>query len=103
MFKLNFQLIICLEVRTIDIEAGIESEFYDDEFEKDYENNIKFEFVGNKSLLPGPRSADHHVPKDTAGIIECNMIRSSPLAKSASAIINQGFLTSAVNWENRNI
>lgn len=97
MFNLNPLSIICSEVRIIDIEADVESKFYSDKFETDYKDNIEFEVAGNKSLLPGPCSAEHHVPKDTASMIEFNLIGSSPPAKPASATIDQGNLTSAAN------
>lgn len=61
----------------MDIEADVESEFYGDEFETDYEDNIEFEVAGNKSLLPGPCSAEHHIPEDTASMIEFNIMRSN--------------------------
>lgn len=37
----------------MNFEAGIECEYYIDEFETDYEDNIEFEVAGNQSLLPG--------------------------------------------------
>ena len=95
----------------MDTEAGVESEFYADEFETDDEDNLESE-VTRKSLLPGPRSAkqhvpvlpgprpaEHHVSEDTASMIEFDMMRSSPPADPASATVDQGFLTSAANWE----
>lgn len=72
----------------MDIEANVESEFWGDEFETDYEDNIKFEVAGNKSLLPGPCSAEHYILKDITSMIEFNIIRSSPLAKPVFATVD---------------
>ncbi len=98
----------------MDTEAGVESEFYVDEFETDHKDNFESKVTRNKSLIPGrcsaeqhvpillgPRLAEHHVPKNTASIIELNMIHSSLPANSVSATIEQRFLTSMVNWEYR--
>ncbi len=41
----------------IDTEAGAESEFYANEFEMDYEDNLESKVTRNKSLLPGLHSA----------------------------------------------
>ncbi len=109
-------MIIYSEVRTIDTEAGAENEFYADEFETHHEDNLESEVTHNKSLLPGPRSAEqhvpmlpgpcpaeYHVPEDIASMIEFDIMRSSPPANPVSATIDQGFLSSAVNWERRSI
>lgn len=37
----------------MDIEANVESEFYENKFEMDYKDNLKFEVAGNKLLLLG--------------------------------------------------
>ena len=63
----------------------------------DYEDNIELEVTRNKSLLPGPRSAEYHVLEDIVGMIEFNMMRSSPTAKPASVTFDQEFLMSAAN------
>ena len=42
----------------MDIEAVAESEFYADEFEIDYEDNLESKVTCNKSLLPGLCSAE---------------------------------------------
>ncbi len=96
----------------MDIKAGAESEFYADEFKTDHEDNLKSKVTCNKSLLPGlcsaehhvsvlpsPRPAEHHIPEDTVSMIEFDMMRSSPLVNPTSATVDQGFLTSAANWE----
>ncbi len=94
-------MIIYLKVRIIDTETGTESEFYADEFETDYEDNLDSKVTCNKSLLLGPRSAKqhdpvlpdsnpakHHVPEDTTRMIEFDMIRSRSPANLISAIVN---------------
>ena len=75
----------------MDIEANIESEFYNDEFEMDYKDNIKFEVASNRSLLPGPSLAEHHVLEDTVSMTEFNIIRFSIPGKPASTTIDQRF------------
>lgn len=72
----------------MDTEVGVESEFYSDEFEIDYDNNLEIKIAGNKSLLPGLCSAEHNIPEDTVSMIEFNMIHSSPLIKPVSATID---------------
>lgn len=94
----------------MDTKASAKSEFYTDEFETDYEDNLESEVICSKSLLPGlrsaeqhvlvlldPYSAQHHVPKDTASMIEFDMMHFSPLTNSASTIVNQQFLMNAAN------
>lgn len=98
----------------MDTEAGVETTIndyrdnesetethYGDEVETDYgdSEDIDLEITRNNTSLPGPRSAENPVPEDTASMIEFDMMRSSPPADPAAATIDQGFLTSAANWE----
>lgn len=41
----------------------------------DHDDNLEVEVAGNKSLLPGPYSAEHNIPEDISSMIEFNMIR----------------------------
>lgn len=67
----------------------------------DNKDNLNFEVASNNTLLPGPRSAKNPVQEDTASMVEFDMMLSSPPANPAASTIDQGFLTSAVNWEHR--
>lgn len=98
----------------MDTEADIESEFYGNEFETDSDNNLEVEITGNKLLLLSPRnefetdcndnveievagnkslllglcSTEYNILEDSAYIIEFNIMRFSPPAKLAFAIID---------------
>ncbi len=98
----------------MDIEIGAKSEFYADEFETNHDDNFKSEVTCNQSLLPGPhtaeqhfpvlpgpRLAEHHVPEDTASMIEFDIMLSSSPTDPISVTVDQGFLTSAANWERK--
>lgn len=85
------------------IKAIVEGEFYNDECEINYKNNIKFEVASNKSLLLSPCSAKHHVPENIISMIELNIMRSSLVAKPVSTTVNLRFLTSAANSKHKNI
>ena len=87
----------------INIEAGVESEFYKDEFETNHRKNFKFEVPGNKWLLSGFCSFKHNFLEDNASIMKFNMMYSSLLAEPGSATVDQEFLTSAANWEGKSI
>lgn len=94
----------------MDIETGVKSTFYMNEFETDYKENLESKITFNKLLLPsfylveqyismlsGSYLTEHHISEDTTNILEYYMMCSSSLANPASATINKEFLTSTVN------
>lgn len=97
--------------RIMDTEPGVESIVYrdnagetktnyGDENKMDYGDfeDVDLEITCNNTLLPPPHSAENSVPKDTANMVEFDMMQSSLPADSA-ATIDQEFLSSAANWE----
>ena len=68
------------------------------EIETDYED-LDLEINSNNTLLSGPRSVKNLVPENMASMEKFDMMQSSPPADPAIAMIDQGFLTSAANWE----
>lgn len=85
----------------IDIEAGIKSKFYADEFKTDYKDNLKSKVTCNKLLLsgfcsaephipilPGPDQAKHYIPENITSTIKFDMMRSSLLANLTSTMID---------------
>ena len=72
----------------MDTKATIKSKFYNNKFETDYKDNITFKVASNKLLLPTPCSAEHYIPENIARMIEFNIIRFNPLAKSVFATVN---------------
>lgn len=94
----------------MDTEAGVENEFYMDEFEMDHEDNLESKIICNKLLLPGFCSAEPYVPillglhsakhhhlEDNASMIKFDMICFSLPADPISATVNQIFLISVAN------
>lgn len=101
----------------MDTEADIESESYGNKFETDSDNNLQVEVAGNKLLLPSPYnnfktdhdnnlevevagnksflldscSAEHNIPKDTASMIEFNMIRLAHQPNQHLLLLTKGF------------
>lgn len=98
----------------MDTKTGAINKFYINKFEIDHKDNLRYKVTYNKSLLPGSHLVKQYIPilsdfclaeyyvlKDTANIIEFDMIYSSPPA-NPTFIINQKFLISMANWERRN-
>lgn len=81
----------------IDIEAGIESEFYNNKFETDYKNNFESKITHNKSLLLGFYLTKLYVLESIANMLEFDMTHSGPPANLVFATVNKEFLTSVVN------